>query len=71
MKTLKIILLFAIIIFAGIQFIPTDRNVSDTVPVTDFIKMYKPPQKVANILQNACYVCHRIAFKVRHAAFQI
>jgi hypothetical protein len=58
MKTLKIILLFAIIIFAGIQFIPTDMNVSDTVPETDFIKMYNPPQKVANILQNACYDCH-------------
>jgi hypothetical protein len=58
MKKLKIILLIALIIFAGIQFIPTERNISDTVPVTDFIKIYKPPENVASILQNACYDCH-------------
>lgn len=58
MKTLKTSLLIALIIFAGIQFIPTERNISGTVPETDFIKMYKPPENVANILQNACYDCH-------------
>ncbi len=58
MKKLKIILLIAIIIFAGIQFIPTERNISSEVPETDFIKMYNPPEKVVNILQTACYDCH-------------
>ena len=58
MKKLKIILLIAFIIFAGIQFIPTERNISNEVPETDFIKMYDPPENVASILQNACYDCH-------------
>ena len=58
MKKLKIILVIALIIFAGLQFIPTERNIVNEVPETDFIKMYDPPENVASILQNACYDCH-------------
>lgn len=42
----------------GIQFIPTNRNQSDIVPVTDFISTYNPPQEIVGILRTSCYDCH-------------
>jgi len=42
----------------GIQFIPTSRNQSELVHVTDFISTYNPPKEVAGILQTSCYDCH-------------
>ncbi len=42
----------------GIQFIPTTRNQSDIVPVTDFITTYNPPKEVESILRTSCYDCH-------------
>ncbi len=57
-KILKIIAIVALIALIGIQFIPTSRNQSDIVPVTDFINTYNPPKEVADILRTSCYDCH-------------
>ncbi len=58
MKIIKIILLILLIVFVGIQFIPTKRNQSDTVPKTDFILVNKMPEDLKNKLQVSCYDCH-------------
>jgi len=42
----------------GIQFIPTTRNQSDTVPQTDFMLVNKVPEDIKNKLQVSCYDCH-------------
>ena len=57
-KILKIIAIVALVALVGIQFIPTNRNQSELVPVTDFISTYNPPIEVANILRTSCYDCH-------------
>ena len=57
-KILKTIAIVALVALIGIQFIPTSRNQSDIVPVTDFISTYNPPQEVASILRTSCYDCH-------------
>ncbi|WP_034918989.1 heme-binding domain-containing protein [Gillisia sp. CAL575] len=58
MKILKVIATIALTALIGIQFIPTSRNQSDVVPVTDFINNYNPPKEVASILRTSCYDCH-------------
>ena len=58
MKILKIILLILLIVFVGIQFIPTKRNQSTDVPITDFMTVNTVPQNVSNALKTSCYDCH-------------
>jgi hypothetical protein len=58
MKILKLIALILLLVFVGIQFIPTDRNQSDLVPKTDFLLVNKPPKNVSALLQESCYDCH-------------
>ncbi|MEZ7516142.1 heme-binding domain-containing protein [Flavobacterium frigidarium] len=58
MKILKIILLILLIVFVGIQFIPTKRNQNDVVPNTDFMLVNKVPKDIKNNLQVSCYDCH-------------
>ncbi|MBE7688973.1 heme-binding domain-containing protein [Tenacibaculum finnmarkense] len=58
MKTVKIILLILLVAFVGIQFIPTERNQSDIVPVTDFMLVNNVPNNIKNNLQVSCYDCH-------------
>ena len=58
MKTVKIILLILLVAFVGIQFIPTERNQSDIVPVTDFMLVNKVPNNIKSKLQVSCYDCH-------------
>lgn len=57
-KILKIIAIIALVALIGIQFIPTNSNQSDIVPVTDFITTYNPPKEVVAILRTSCYDCH-------------
>lgn len=57
-KILKIVAIIALVALIGIQFIPTTRNQSDIVPVTDFIITYNPPKEVESILSTSCYDCH-------------
>ncbi|WP_026775408.1 heme-binding domain-containing protein [Polaribacter sp. Hel_I_88] len=58
MKTVKIILLILLVAFVGIQFIPTERNQTDIVPVTDFMLVNNVPNNIKNKLQVSCYDCH-------------
>lgn len=58
MKTVKIILLILLVAFVGIQFIPTKRNQTNIVPVTDFMLVNNVPNNIKNKLQVSCYDCH-------------
>lgn len=50
--------LFLLIVFVGIQFIPTTRNQSNEVLETDFFKTFDAPNNVKDLLKNSCYDCH-------------
>ena len=58
MKIVKIIAIILLVAFVGIQFIPTTRNQSDTVPETDFMLVNNVPENIQNKLQVSCYDCH-------------
>jgi hypothetical protein len=58
MKSFKISLLVLLIVFVGIQFIPTKRNQSENVPKTDFIIVNNAPKNIKNTFQTSCYDCH-------------
>ncbi len=47
-----------LLVFAGIQFIPTNRNQSNIVPPTDLMAVYNVPEKVEVIFKTSCYDCH-------------
>lgn len=42
----------------GIQFFPTSRNQSDTIPKTDFMMVNEVPKEVENSIKTSCYDCH-------------
>ena len=52
------ILLLAVLILVGIQFIPVEENKSDTFSKNDFISTTNPPEGIGKILKNSCYDCH-------------
>jgi len=58
MKIVKIIAIIALVGFVGIQFIPTERNQSDTVPESDFMLVNNVPETIQKKLQVSCYDCH-------------
>ncbi|MEX2427532.1 MAG: heme-binding domain-containing protein [Bacteroidales bacterium] len=58
MKYLKIIGLVLLVVLMGLQFVPTGFNRSTTVPTSDFVKTYKVPGQVAQMLRTSCYNCH-------------
>ena len=58
MKVVKIIAIFLLVVFVGIQFIPTTRNQSEVVPKTDFMLVNDVPNDIKNKLQVSCYDCH-------------
>jgi flavodoxin len=58
MKIVKIIAIVLLVAFVGIQFIPTTRNQSDSVPSTDFMLVNNVPKNIQNKLQVSCYDCH-------------
>lgn len=58
MKILKIITLILLVVFVGIQFIPTTRNQSKTVPKTDFMFVNTIPNNIKKKVQTSCYDCH-------------
>ena len=58
MKIVKIIAIVLLVVFVGIQFIPSSRNQSDTVPETDFMLVNDVPENIQNKLQVSCYDCH-------------
>ncbi|MCK8480962.1 heme-binding domain-containing protein [Psychroserpens algicola] len=58
MKIVKNIMLVLLVVFVGIQFIPTEGNQSDIVPKTDFMLVNNVPNDIKNKLQVSCYDCH-------------
>ena len=58
MKVLKKIVLFLGIVFVGIQFIPTKRNLSDAVLASDFMQTYELPKTLETKIKVSCYDCH-------------
>ncbi|MCM4166621.1 hypothetical protein KCTC52924_03561 [Arenibacter antarcticus] len=58
MRIVKIIVLVLLVAFVGIQFIPTERNQSDTVPSSDFMLVNNVPPAIKEKLQVSCYDCH-------------
>ncbi len=57
-RILKITLLVLLVAFVAIQFVPTERNQSDTVPKTDFMLVNDVPKGIKDKLQVSCYDCH-------------
>jgi hypothetical protein len=57
-KIVKAIGWILLIALVGIQFIPTERNHSDTVPQTDFMVANNVPVTVMATVQISCYDCH-------------
>ena len=58
MKIIKIIAIVLLLAFVIIQFIPTTRNQSDTIPSTDFMLVNNVPETIQKKLQVSCYDCH-------------
>jgi len=58
MKTFKKILLWTLVVFALIQFIPTDKTNRPVDQTINFIEIKKSPPKVVELLKGACYDCH-------------
>lgn len=58
MKLLKWIGLVLLVLLVGLQFISTRSNRSSALPSTDFVKTFKVPDGVENILSVSCYNCH-------------
>ncbi len=46
------------IVFVGIQLVPTKRNQSSDILETDFNKVFKVSNNVQSIIKNSCYDCH-------------
>tara|TARA_R110001592_G_scaffold340507_1_gene628703 strand:+ start:1609 stop:2061 length:453 start_codon:yes stop_codon:yes gene_type:complete len=58
MKKVKIILLVLLAAVVGIQFFPTTRNQSKTIPKTDFMLANNAPNNIKKKIQTSCYDCH-------------
>jgi len=58
MKIKKIILWVVLVLFVGIQFVPSKRNESQVVPKTDFMVVNAVPNDIKATLKESCYDCH-------------
>ena len=58
MKIFKIILGIVLFAFIVIQFLPSESNQSDLVPITDFILVNTVPESITQKLKTSCYDCH-------------
>lgn len=58
MKTFKKLVFWSLVVFALIQFIPTDKTNKPVDRSVNFTDVKKTPLKVAGLLKNACYDCH-------------
>lgn len=57
-KILRITLIVLLVGFVVIQFFPIEKNVSTTVPPTDFMSVNDVPDNVSAQLTVSCYDCH-------------
>ena len=58
MKFLKYVIVALLIVFVGIQFIPSELNQSNEILPSDFTQVYNVPESVKSILKVSCYDCH-------------
>lgn len=58
MKPLKLIGLTMVVVLVGIQFVPIRYNQTMELLSTDFVLVYKVPEKMGRVLQTSCYNCH-------------
>ncbi len=52
------ILLFLLIVFIGLQFVPVELNQSENISENDFIAVTNPPKEIETLLKTSCYDCH-------------
>jgi len=55
---IKRIVLLIVVVFIGIQFVPSTYNQSDTLLETDISNTFDIPSKIQTLLENSCYDCH-------------
>lgn len=58
MKFIKVSGIFLLVVFVGIQFIPTKSNQSEYISKSDIIYEHEVPENINKILQTSCYDCH-------------
>lgn len=58
MRVLRIVVLVCLIVIVGIQFVPTEHNLSESVPETDFMLVNEVPDAIQAKLKVSCYDCH-------------
>lgn len=58
MRLFKKAILLLLIVFVGIQFVPSTRNQSSEILETDFSKTFFIPNNIQSLLKNSCYDCH-------------
>ena len=58
MKYIWLILVFLLIVFVGIQFIPTKLNQSNERSTDELTTVYHVPDTIQHILRTSCYDCH-------------
>ena len=58
MKLIKKIGALLLVVFMGIQFVPTKRNEGTPVSLSDFMMVYEVPKHIEKSLKVSCYDCH-------------
>jgi len=58
MKIFKRIMMILLLVFIGIQFVPTELNTSNEILETDFTNTFVVSEQIQNILEVSCYDCH-------------
>ena len=69
MKMFFKILLWSVVVFTLIQFIPVDRTNPPIQPSQNFVNVEQTPQKISEILKNSCYDCHSFETKYPKYAY--
>lgn len=58
MKTFKKIVFWGLVLLIIIQLVPVDRTNQPIDSRVDFVHVMNTPEKITQILKNACYDCH-------------
>jgi len=58
MNIFKKVIFILIIVFVGIQFIPTTFNQSDKILPSDITNTFEVPDNILKTLKTSCYDCH-------------
>lgn len=69
MKLFFKILLWSVVVFILIQFIPVDRTNPPVQASQNFVNVEQTPQKISEILKNSCYDCHSFETKYPKYAY--